>query len=116
MRVLFNVDISLISIHAAREGGDFRVREYYAFPDEISIHAAREGGDVSSRLISYDVIAFQSTPPVKAATCKRQGYRLSRRISIHAAREGGDSQGRANQTNRLISIHAAREGGDSGNE
>ena len=22
-----------------------RVREYYAFPDEISIHAAREGGD-----------------------------------------------------------------------
>ena len=34
-----------ISIHAAREGGDFRVREYYAFPDEISIHADREGGD-----------------------------------------------------------------------
>ena len=55
-----------ISIHAAREGGDF------IFPpprpvSPISIHAAREGGD------PYQVPLLPK-----------------RLISIHAAREGGD--------------------------
>ena len=55
-----------ISIHAAREGGDFR--KLFAFITfTISIHAAREGGD-----------------PV-AMTHPRLLC-----ISIHAAREGGD--------------------------
>ena len=49
---LRNRETCAISIHAAREGGDFRVREYYAFPDEISIHAAREGGDPITRTAS----------------------------------------------------------------
>ena len=56
-----------ISIHAAREGGDFwdiiMLRWFY-----ISIHAAREGGDTMGNV-------------------KLTFYR----ISIHAAREGGDS-------------------------
>ena len=55
-----------ISIHAAREGGDEDLGGLvnHVF---ISIHAAREGGDlVRGRRISF--IAFQSTPPVKAAT------------------------------------------------
>ena len=34
----------IISIHAAREGGDHRPF-VYAAEDVISIHAAREGGD-----------------------------------------------------------------------
>ena len=48
VRVLANVDVSLISIHAAREGGD----ETGAVRDiqrGISIHAAREGGDVDRK-------------------------------------------------------------------
>ena len=51
-----------ISIHAAREGGD-RVREYYAFPDEISIHAAREGGDPKARFILLSHFNFNPRRP-----------------------------------------------------
>ena len=35
--------------------------------------------------------AFQSTPPVKAATCPPDKAAQLRAISIHAAREGGDA-------------------------
>ena len=56
----------LISIHAAREGGDFLCDDNGEII-VISIHAAREGGD-------------QGQP----ATV------LPAPISIHAAREGGD--------------------------
>ena len=81
--------ITIISIHAAREGGDRdcnRFRKIY----KISIHAAREGGDVDVRgtvFIGVD-------------------------ISIHAAREGGDLAQAINDLIVDISIHAAREGGD----
>ena len=34
--------------------------------------------------------AFQSTPPVKAATIDKLTHTLKSIISIHAAREGGD--------------------------
>ena len=56
-----------ISIHAAREGGDWDERGM-GLLFAISIHAAREGGD------------YHKTN--KKARIK---------ISIHAAREGGDS-------------------------
>ena len=56
----------IISIHAAREGGDSLHLLGNDIP-EISIHAAREGGDVNP--FFFTIIA---------------------RISIHAAREGGD--------------------------
>ena len=36
---------SLISIHAAREGGDHFVQYAHDIEFRISIHAAREGGD-----------------------------------------------------------------------
>ena len=77
-----------ISIHAAREGGDYGDPIYYD-GNYISIHAAREGGD---HIHHADAI-----------------YNL---ISIHAAREGGDVQDEIRQDNAFISIHAAREGGD----
>ena len=56
-----------ISIHAAREGGDF---EGFSFESalSISIHAAREGGDNIAFHFISDLPLFQSTPPVKAAT------------------------------------------------
>ena len=78
----------IISIHAAREGGDC-IRRNRIHGDRISIHAAREGGDEDKMKASW-----------------------IRGISIHAAREGGDSVKRVQQLNRNISIHAAREGGD----
>ncbi len=56
-----------ISIHAAREGGDWLLLILDKF-NFISIHAAREGGDYTM-LFLYNIMA----------------------ISIHAAREGGDS-------------------------
>ena len=56
-----------ISIHAAREGGDGAV---LIVPPcaAISIHAAREGGDARAQDSRRASGAFQSTPPVKAAT------------------------------------------------
>ena len=58
----------VISIHAAREGGDNRLAQ--CAPETcISIHAAREGGDVDVRGTVF----------------------IGADISIHAAREGGDS-------------------------
>ena len=58
-----------ISIHAAREGGDKRQPKTHN-TSAISIHAAREGGDPGYRYASNSGLAFQSTPPVKAATQK----------------------------------------------
>ena len=55
---------------------------------------------------------FQSTPPVKAATCREWSDPLFPLISIHAAREGGDSYNAWELPIFAISIHAAREGGD----
>ena len=56
----------------------------------ISIHAAREGGDVFSRHFDAGFAGFQSTPPVKAATNAASQLTPNAAISIHAAREGGD--------------------------
>ena len=57
---------SLISIHAAREGGDAEDKGAH-LRGSISIHAAREGGDLC---VNPEPCCFV--------------------ISIHAAREGGD--------------------------
>ena len=79
----------MISIHAAREGGDvaYTPKTTQAY---ISIHAAREGGDEAGVQLFVSLIEFQSTPPVKAATRCRAGSGGLHAISIHAAREGGD--------------------------
>ena len=79
----------------------------------ISIHAAREGGDYEGVLAKTGGTKFQSTPPVKAATPDRLSTLIKQIISIHAAREGGDEGGIFLCGTRQISIHAAREGGDT---
>ena len=61
------VQESEISIHAAREGGD-GLQSTIDTASKISIHAAREGGDWGDSLLGRCTQAFQSTPPVKAAT------------------------------------------------
>ena len=58
----------VISIHAAREGGD-SIYDVIETINIISIHAAREGGDYMG-----------------------SDFAGSMEISIHAAREGGDLQ------------------------
>ncbi len=78
-----------ISIHAAREGGDTELG-YIKANTDISIHAAREGGDKIFIRITPANAGFQSTPPVKAATETDEIYTPNTGISIHAAREGGD--------------------------
>ena len=60
----------IISIHAAREGGDFKPAFKVVKHIVISIHAAREGGDMVFQSTAPGFSAFQSTPPVKAATYK----------------------------------------------
>ena len=78
----------------------------------ISIHAAREGGDKMFCAAVATDSAFQSTPPVKAATKQQDNPPTVLSISIHAAREGGDFVIVAVTRDYRISIHAAREGGD----
>ena len=56
----------IISIHAAREGGDVTLNRVRSISG-ISIHAAREGGDIVKYSLTQKLL-----------------------ISIHAAREGGD--------------------------
>ena len=78
----------------------------------ISIHAAREGGDRKVAEALGMTPAFQSTPPVKAATISGVKTHSKHDISIHAAREGGDMPKFCCTVAATISIHAAREGGD----
>ena len=58
----------MISIHAAREGGDLTDGSDEYARIMISIHAAREGGDCYRNAVCLFSNKFQSTPPVKAAT------------------------------------------------
>ena len=62
------------------------------FVSLISIHAAREGGDGINPEDRTTSMTFQSTPPVKAATKPDYFVVVVQPISIHAAREGGDFQ------------------------
>ena len=110
--VSLSVQSAIISIHAAREGGDVARHGRKRRTEEISIHAAREGGDPFCVRGSRYPRGFQSTPPVKAATMLSTAWLRRRLISIHAAREGGDSYSNHTADNSDISIHAAREGGD----
>ena len=89
--VSLSLYVCIISIHAAREGGDCAAVSLTA-SSGISIHAAREGGDMDVWDECY----------------------CAHSISIHAAREGGDYGDEAPGIIIDISIHAAREGGDVG--
>ena len=83
----------LISIHAAREGGDFRNAlrrlRHHKFQSTPPVKAAT----VVSIFASKIYYRFQSTPPVKAATWLYAWNQYDYVISIHAAREGGDFKG-----------------------
>ena len=57
----------------------------------VSIHAARAGGDRDRAAHRLADVAFQSTPPARAATTVPSRHRQHPIVSIHAARAGGDA-------------------------
>ena len=57
-----------ISIHALREEGDDKAANKYADKQIISIHALREEGDSSSRVMTFIIFEFLSTPSARRAT------------------------------------------------
>ena len=59
--------ITTISIHAPREGGDPK-KNRDTKNINISIHAPREGGDHIVYQKNTSKITFQSTPPARGAT------------------------------------------------
>ena len=67
MKYPFTLPLSLISIHATREGGDMKSPKSFALSN-----------------------TFQSTPPVRVATSLLKIVYHFDGISIHATREGGD--------------------------
>ena len=78
----------------------------------ISIHAPREGCDKSGLCVYITLWLFQSTHPVRGATCSIVICDAAVVISIHAPREGCDGGKRMKKTSIKISIHAPREGCD----
>ena len=52
----------IISIHAAREGGDV-IKKYPSQSSHISIHAAREGGDYIPHAICLGLFDFNPRRP-----------------------------------------------------
>ena len=128
------IGIVWISIHAPREGGDWRFptpcRKSYAFQSTPPARGATPGGSSTRR----GTCAFQSTPPARGATEELDSLTLpdifqstppgrgatavgircvgTRPISIHAPREGGDGTAKESIAANEISIHAPREGGD----
>ncbi len=101
-----------ISIHAPREGGDVSGWAGKML-GEISIHAPREGGDPGSWRPSASVVTFQSTPPARGATsCGCCPAHPPRFQSTPPAR-GATGLRRDDVSLFPISIHAPREGGDS---
>ena len=125
-----------LSIHAPREGSDGRTVCTSYPEDQISIHAPREGSDAQLAAQFWITEQFQSTLPVRGATCKYLASSLRSLfqstlpvrgatkaylyfvvavpISIHAPREGSDGlHGGVQRLIVSISIHAPREGSDS---
>ena len=79
----------------------------------ISIHAPREGGDAIGCLMALVISIFQSTPPARGATTKPPKSLLKLLFqSTPPARGATKRISRVLQPDK-ISIHAPREGGDS---
>ena len=100
-----------ISIHASHAGRDCGAALVYRFFD-ISIHASHAGRDVSIKK-TYIELVFQSTRPMRDATCIHSGTQQAHHISIHASHAGRDSFVSAYLiASIIISIHASPAGHD----
>ena len=56
-------DDMIISIHAAREGGDAKLKNITDTDGRISIHAAREGGDPYIKCGNFNSTDFNPRRP-----------------------------------------------------
>ena len=129
-----NTDVTIISIHALREEGDFTGNEVvrdsrYFYP------RPPRGGRPSPGTVCLYAVIFLSTPSARRATYELKLLGIDTVISIHALREEGDRPsggcihrgtyfyprpprgGRpldwgAYRKTQKISIHALREEGD----
>ena len=80
---------------------------------QISIHAPHTGRDVAAVPVREPVFRFQSTRPIRGATCDGAMLPRPSTISIHAPHTGRDgSLGFLCGDVRLISIHAPHTGRD----
>ena len=123
-----------VSIHAAREGGDYRQELAYRSPTcfnprrprgrrqqhirlgvtvlAVSIHAAREGGDARTLRAPITNTLFQSTPPARAATIHPCAGLLTVAFQSTPPARAATHLESALCVKDAVSIHAAREGGD----
>ena len=113
MKNIIRVDIK-ISIHAPREGGDFRVFPEDTTPFNFNPRPPRGGRHEHPYDWQHQHEGnFNPRPPrggrlyLAMLPLTSMGH-----ISIHAPREGGDGPQRQGKCQELISIHAPREGGD----
>ena len=78
-----------VSIHAPSEGSDFITTRRNLRNLAVSIHAPSEGSDMYDYLFA-STSRFQSTLPVKGATCSCSKSTAISEVSIHAPSEGSD--------------------------
>ena len=113
MQKLINGDC-LISIHAPHAGSDkdradanaifiknfnprspcgerHRIFSHGCSQAGISIHAPHAGSDLRVRVLEPDELEFQSTLPMRGATCLCRPKGETHRISIHAPHAGSDA-------------------------
>ena len=104
--------LTLISIHAPREGGDPLGRYTTSTPQRNFNPRPPRGGRRWTETGGCTISGFQSTPPARGATGLDICALHAALISIHAPREGGDDVVVVDTIDLQISIHAPREGGD----
>ena len=80
-----------ISIHAPHAGRDDDKTSQCGYRD-ISIHAPHAGRDTCHGRSRRTNIEFQSTRPMRGATCEEQDHPRDTQISIHAPHAGRDSK------------------------
>ena len=125
----------IVSIHAPHAGRDLRLKKsgtHYA----VSIHAPHAGRDLflhsdSHRIVSFnprapcgarppvygaqdELIMFQSTRPMRGATCITSWSGDCANVSIHAPHAGRDPTPSVLRGLYVVSIHAPHAGRDSG--
>ncbi len=127
-----------ISIHAAREGGDLRVRRFrrpqLQFQSTPPVKAATitqlpriyrskfqstppvKAATDTVGIAKLRSAVFQSTPPVKAATRSRQRLARFNRFQSTPPVKAATLHMQPRCQTAQISIHAAREGGDKSSD
>ena len=80
----------------------------------ISTHATHKGGDDYPSKKYPEMMLFQLTPPIRAATDMVTVTLPMGAISTHATHKGGDAVSNDNQQPIVtISTHATHKGGDN---